>query len=92
MFRETVSASCAVTVTIAANRITLSKTSATLKKGSTLALTAAAAPSSAGNKDASWKTSDASAAAVTQSGRIAAKRRIRCKSDTRSDRKISLSD
>ena len=50
MFREIVSASCAVTVTIAASRITLSKTSATLKKGSTLALTAAAAPSNAENK------------------------------------------
>ena len=73
MFREIVSASCAVTVMIAVSRIMPSKTSATPKKGSTLALTAAAAPSNAGNKDVSWKTSDASAAAVTQSGRIAAK-------------------
>ena len=67
------SASCAVTVTIAVSRITLSKTSATLKKGSTLTLTAAVAPSNAGNKAVLWKTSDASVAAVTQSGRIAAK-------------------
>ena len=69
-----VQASCKVTVKVPVNKITLSKTSATISKGKTLALTAAVAPSNANNKAVTWKSSDTSVAAVSSTGKVTAKR------------------
>lgn len=52
--------------------ITLSKTSATIKRGNTLTLTAEVSPSAATNKLLSWNSSNTSVAEVTSAGKITA--------------------
>ena len=52
--------------------VTLNKTSASLKKGETLTLTATVAPSDAANKSVTWSSSNTSVATVTTSGVVTA--------------------
>ena len=52
--------------------ITLSQTTATLKKGETLTLTATIAPSDAANKSVTWSSSNTSVATVSTSGVVTA--------------------
>ena len=68
-------ASCSVIVekeTIPVTGITLSQTSATLKKGETLQLEATVTPDDATNKTLIWKSSDETKCVVTQSGLLVA--------------------
>lgn len=68
-------ASCSVIVekeTISVTGITLSQTSATLKKGETLQLEATVTPDDATNKTLIWKSSDETKCVVTQSGLLVA--------------------
>ncbi len=58
-------ATCAVTVKIPVTGVTLSKTSAELKIGGTVTLTATVAPSNATNKSVTWSSSNTSVATVS---------------------------
>ena len=63
------------TVTVAATpvtSVTLSQTTASLKEGETLTLTATVKPDDATDKTVTWSTSDASVATVNQSGVVTA--------------------
>ena len=66
-------ASCRVTVTIPVGKITLSKTKATLLKGRSLTLKAAASPADAENRNVEWKSDNAKVAAVSATGKVTAK-------------------
>ena len=66
------SATCEVTVIVPVTGVTLSQTSATIKKGDTLALTATVAPSDATNKAVTWSSSDTSVATVDSAGKVTA--------------------
>lgn len=59
---------CKVTVKQPVKSIKLNKTSATLKKGSSLTLKAAVAPSSANNKAVTWSSSNKKVATVSSKG------------------------
>jgi len=59
-------ATCKVTV----GSITLSKSEAVVKKGSTLTLKATLTPSSLSDKSVTWKSSDTSIATVTSGGKV----------------------
>ncbi|MBR4748123.1 MAG: Ig-like domain-containing protein [Abditibacteriota bacterium] len=63
---------CKVKVTISVTGVTLSKTSATLEVGKTLALTAAVVPSDAVNKAVKWTSYDTSIATVDADGKVKA--------------------
>ena len=66
-------ATCKVTVVPLAAKVTLSKTSATLNKGSTLTLTATVTPTNAADKTVTWSSSNTKSATVTSNGKITAK-------------------
>ena len=66
-------ASCTVTVKQTPTSVTLSKTSATISKGSTLTLSATVAPSNAENKTLTWSSSNTAVATVNSSGKVTAK-------------------
>lgn len=61
-----------VTPPIAAHSVKLNKTSATLGKGKTLALTAAISPSTTTNKSVKWKSSNPKVATVDSKGKVTA--------------------
>lgn len=61
-----------VTPPIAAKSVKLNKTSATLGKGKTLALTAAISPSTTTNKNVKWKSSNPKVATVDSKGKVTA--------------------
>lgn len=63
---------CKVTVKQPVKSIKLNKTSATLKKGSSLTLKAAVAPSSANNKAVTWSSSNKKVATVSSKGVVKA--------------------
>ena len=63
---------CKVTVKQPVTSIKLNKTSATLKKGSSLTLKAAVAPSSANNKAVTWSSSNKKVATVSSKGVVKA--------------------
>ena len=62
----------AVWAVIPVTSITLNQTTATLKKGETLTLTATITPSDAANKSVTWSSSNTSVATVTTSGVVTA--------------------
>ncbi len=62
----------AVWAVIPVTSVTLNKTSASLKKGETLTLTATVAPSDAANKSVTWSSSNTSVATVSTSGVVTA--------------------
>ena len=62
----------AVWAVIPVTSVTLNKTSASLKKGETLTLTATVAPSDAANKSVTWSSGNTSVATVTTSGVVTA--------------------
>ena len=62
----------AVWAVIPVTSITLNQTSASLKKGETLTLTATVAPSDAANKSVTWSSSNNSVATVSTSGVVTA--------------------
>ena len=62
----------AVWAVIPVTSITLNQTTASLKKGETLTLTATVAPSDAANKSVTWSSSNTSVATVTTSGVVTA--------------------
>ncbi len=69
-------AACTVTVTkkvVKVTGITLNKSTASLEEGSTLQLSATAAPSTATNKAVTWSSSNAGVASISASGLITAK-------------------
>lgn len=68
-------ATCKVTVKepIAVTKVTLSKTSASLKVGGTVQLTTAVAPSNATNKTLTYTTSNSKVATVSSTGKVTAK-------------------
>lgn len=66
------SASCTVTVKQPVTKLTLNKTSLTLMRNKTFALTATAAPSNANNRAVSWKSSNTKAATVDSKGNVKA--------------------
>ena len=66
------SASCTVTVKQPVTKLTLNKTSLTLMRNKSFALTATAAPSNANNKAVTWKSSNTKAATVDSKGNIKA--------------------
>jgi uncharacterized protein YjdB len=61
-----------VTVTVPVTGVSLSKTSASVVVGGTLALTATVAPSNATNKAISWASSNTAVATVSASGKVTA--------------------
>ena len=61
------------TVTVPVTSVKLSKTSLTLNKGKTSALTAAVSPSNASNKKVTWSSSNTKVAAVDKNGKVTAK-------------------
>lgn len=61
-------ASCTVNVAILTTGITLSRSSATIKAGNTLALTATVSPTTATDKTVKWSSSNTAAATVSSSG------------------------
>lgn len=63
---------CKVTVKQPVKSIKLNKTSATLKKGSSLTLKAAVAPNSANNKAVTWSSSNKKVATVSSKGVVKA--------------------
>lgn len=63
-------AKCKVSVIIPTTGIKLSKTSVSLKTGSTVKLTAAVSPSNATNKTITWSTSNKNVAVVSSSGEV----------------------
>ena len=65
-------ATCAVTVTVPVESITLDKTTATLEEGESVTLTATITPEDATNKSITWTSSDNSIATVDQNGKVAA--------------------
>ena len=65
-------ATCAVTVTIPVESITLDKTTATLEEGESVTLMATITPEDATNKSITWTSSDNSIATVDQNGKVAA--------------------
>ena len=67
------SATCAITVTTATS-VTLNKTSAKLKVGEKVTLTATVKPDDATDKTVTWTTSDATVASVSNSGLVTAKK------------------
>ena len=62
-----------VTVTVPVTGITLNKSSATLKKGGTVQLSATVSPSNATNKSVTYSTSNSKVATVSSSGLVTAK-------------------
>lgn len=70
---EKVYARRVITVSQAAEIITLSRETLTLNKGRSLTLSAAVSPKNANRKAVAWSTSDASVAVVNQEGRVTAK-------------------
>ena len=66
-------AACTVTVKIPVSRITLSRSSISLKKGRSSTLEAVAAPRTAWSRSVSWSSSDPSIVSVSSAGRIIAK-------------------
>lgn len=66
-------ASCTVNVTIPVTKVVLSKTSAVMKKGTSLTLTATVYPSKADDKTLTWTSTDTTVAVVDQTGKITAK-------------------
>lgn len=62
-----------VTVTVPVTGITLNKSSATLKKGETVRLSATVSPSNATNKSVTYSTSNSKVATVSSSGLVTAK-------------------
>ena len=62
-----------VTVVKPVTGITLNKTSATMKKGDTLQLSATVSPSDATNKTVTYKSSNTAVATVSSSGKVTAK-------------------
>ena len=67
-YRKNKKLTCKVTVKQPVKSIKLNKTSATLKKGSSLTLKAAVAPSSANNKAVTWSSSNKKVATVSSKG------------------------
>ena len=63
-------ATCKVTVKTKATGVSLNKKTATVYKGKTLTLNAAVKPSSASNKNVTWKSSDKKVAKVDSNGKI----------------------
>ena len=61
-------ATCKITVRQPVTKLTINKTTASILKGKTLTLKAAAAPSTAYNKTVTWKTSNKKIATVTSKG------------------------
>lgn len=59
---------CTVTVVRPVTSIKLNKTSAKIKEGNTVTLTATASPSNATNKDVTWKSSNTAVAKVSSTG------------------------
>ncbi len=66
-------ANCKITVTIPVSRVTLNKSTVSLKKGSTYQLKAAVYPSNASNKQVTWSSSNTKAVTVSSTGKITAK-------------------
>ena len=66
------SASCTVTVKQPVTKLTLNKTSLTLMRNKTFALTVTASPSNANNKAVTWKSSNTKAATVDSKGNVKA--------------------
>lgn len=66
-------AACAVTVKTSVTGVTLNKTSAVIKKGSTLSLAVTVIPSDATNKDVIWTSSNPDIAAVSSIGVVTAR-------------------
>ena len=66
-------ATCKIAVRIPVTKITLNKTSATIKKGKSLALSATVGPASANNKSVAWRSSNTSVATVSSNGTVTAK-------------------
>lgn len=65
-------ASCTVTVSTLPSAVRINKTSASLKKGETLTLSATVSPSDASNKSVVWSSSNTSVATVNSSGKVTA--------------------
>ena len=65
-------ASCTVTVSTLPSAVSLSKTTASLKKGETLTLSATVSPSDASNKSVVWSSSNTSVATVNSNGKVTA--------------------
>lgn len=64
---------CSVEIVEPVSSIKLSKSSASVKVGDTLSLTASASPSNATNKTIKWSSSNTSVAAVDKNGKVTAK-------------------
>ncbi len=64
------SATCAVTVTVPVESVTLDKSTASVDEGSTLRLSATVYPSYASDKTVTWTSSDESVATVDASGKV----------------------
>lgn len=64
---------CAVEIVTPVSNIKLSKSSAAVKAGSTLSLTASASPSNAANKAVKWSSSNTKVATVDKNGKVTAK-------------------
>ena len=65
-------ASCTVTVSTLPSAVSLNKTTASLKKGETLTLSATVSPSDASNKSVVWSSSNTSVATVNSNGKVTA--------------------
>ena len=63
-----IKASCKLTVKQPVTKIAISKTSAAITTGKTIALTATVSPTTANNKAVTWKSSNTNIATVTQKG------------------------
>ncbi len=61
-------ATCKVTVTISVKKVTLNKTTASLKRGKKLTLKATINPKNASNKNVTWKSSNKKVATVDKNG------------------------
>ena len=72
MFQEKDESTNPTPSTVAVTGVTLSKTSASLTKGNTLALTATVSPSNATNKSVTWASSNTSVATVNSNGVVTA--------------------
>jgi uncharacterized protein YjdB/Leucine-rich repeat (LRR) protein len=82
-----------ITVKQPVTKLTLNKTTATLSKGATLALTATATPSTANDKTVTWTSSNTAVATVSTAGKVTAKKAgtatITCTANDGSGKKVT---